>query len=200
VEINPLARTEGGLLALDAKVVLDDNALFRQGGLAALRDEEAETAAVREARALGMSYVELGGDIGCLVNGAGLAMATMDALALYGGEPANFLDIGGGARAEEVGRALGLVLDDPRVGVVLINIFGGITRGDEVARGLLEALEELSPSVPLVVRLAGTDAVEGLRLLERAGVHSAESMESAAKLAVELTEQGGRTDDSDQCG
>ena len=196
VEINPLAKTEAGLLALDAKVVLDDNALFRQKALAVLRDVEAEPPAEREARALGLSYVELGGDIGCLVNGAGLAMATMDALALYGGEPANFLDIGGGARAEAVGAALRLLLGDPRVRVVLVNIFGGITRCDEVAKGLLEALEELKPAVPVVVRLAGTKAKEGLQMLGRAKVHSAGSLADAAQLAVNLVKsEGGSTDD-----
>jgi succinyl-CoA synthetase beta subunit len=169
-EINPLAVTGAGdLLALDAKIVLDDNALFRHPDLAAWRDADEETPVERQARETGLSYVQLDGEIGCVVNGAGLAMATMDVIRHFGGAPANFLDIGGGAHAERVTAALRLVLSDTRVRAVLLNIFGGITRCDEVARGLVAALEELEPAVPFVVRLVGTNEAEGREILARSG-------------------------------
>lgn len=186
-EINPLVVTgDGSLLAVDGKMVLDDNALFRHPDLAEMRDLDAETPTEREARKAGLSYVKLGGDIGCMVNGAGLAMATMDIIKHFGGAPANFLDIGGGARAEKVAAALQLILEDEGVQAVLFNIFGGITRCDEVAAGILEALDEVRPNVPLVARLVGTNAEEGRAILE-ASTHdlmTAETLVDAARRAV----------------
>ena len=182
-EINPLATTKGGkLVALDAKMVLDDNALFRHPELEALRGAQ-EDPYERQAREAGLSYVRMEGDIGCLVNGAGLAMATMDVIKLYGGEPANFLDVGGGATTERVAAALRLILSDRRVKAVLINIFGGITRCDEVALGILEALRGVELRVPLVVRLAGTNEEEGRRLLTQ--METAATLVEAAQRVVE---------------
>lgn len=185
-EINPLGLTrEGRLVAIDTKMVLDDNALFRHRDLEALRDLTEEEPPEREARGQGLSYVKLEGEIGCVVNGAGLAMATMDLIKLYGGEPANFLDVGGGARAEPVAVALRILLSDEKVKAVLINIFGGITRCDEVARGILEALRQVRVEVPIVVRLAGTNEEEGRRLLAHADIETASSLIEAAQRAVE---------------
>jgi succinyl-CoA synthetase beta subunit len=187
-EINPLVVTGGGkLLALDGKIVLDDNALFRHPDLAGMQDVSEEVAAEQEARAAGLSYVRLGGDIGCLVNGAGLAMATMDAIAFFGGAPANFLDVGGGARAEQVMVALRLVLCEPGIKTVLLNIFGGITRCDEVARGVVAALDEIKPAVSLVVRLVGTNEAEGREILAASGhrLIAATTLAEAAQKAVE---------------
>lgn len=185
-EINPLGLTrEGRLVAIDTKMVLDDNALFRHRDLEALRDLTEEEPPEREAREQGLSYVKLEGEIGCVVNGAGLAMATMDLIKLYGGEPANFLDVGGGARAEPVAVALRILLSDEKVRAVLINIFGGITRCDEVARGILEALRQVRVEVPIVVRLAGTNEEEGRRLLADADIETASSLIEAAQRAVE---------------
>lgn len=185
-EINPLALTrEGRLLAIDTKMVLDDNALFRHRDLEALRDLTEEQPPEVEARGQGLSYVKLEGEIGCLVNGAGLAMATMDVIKLYGGEPANFLDVGGGARAEQVAVALRILVSDENVKAVLINIFGGITRCDEVARGILEALRQVRVEVPMVVRLAGTNEEEGRRLLADADIETASTLIEAAQRAVE---------------
>ncbi len=187
VEINPLVITqEGDLLALDAKMVVDDNALFRHPELEEMRDLDAEDPVEVEARKYGLSYIKLEGNIGCMVNGAGLAMATMDIIKLYGGEPANFLDIGGGASAERVAHAMRFILSDPKVKAVLINIFGGITRGDEVARGILQALEEVKPNVPMVVRLVGTNAEEGMALLQEAAMETATTLSEAAQKAVAL--------------
>jgi len=186
-EINPLVLTgDGRLIAADAKVVIDDNALYRHPELAQMRDLDEETPAEREARSYGISYVQLDGEIGCMVNGAGLAMATMDVIKLYGGNPANFLDIGGGAKADKVAAALRIILSDPKVKAVLINIFGGITRCDEVARGILTALEEVKTDVPIVVRLVGTNEDEGRRLLAEAKMITATSLTEAAQKAVEL--------------
>ncbi len=185
VEVNRLAILEDGtLVALDAKINLDDNALFRHPDLAALRDETAETPAERAARSAGLSYVSLAGTIGCLVNGAGLAMATMDVIKLLGGEPANFLDIGGGARADQVELAMRLLLDDGRVRSVLINIFGGITRCDEVARGIVAALAAIGTDVPFVVRLEGTNAAAGRSILSGAHMQTAQTLTEAARLAI----------------
>jgi len=185
-EINPLALTrEGRLVAIDTKMVLDDNALFRHGDLEAHRDLTEEEPREREAREQGLSYVKLEGKIGCLVNGAGLAMATMDVIKLYGGEPANFLDVGGGARAERVAVALRILVSDENVKAVLINIFGGITRCDEVARGILEAFHQVRVEVPMVVRLAGTNEEEGRRLLADADIETASTLVRAAQRAVE---------------
>lgn len=184
-EINPLVITkEGNLLALDGKMAIDDNALFRHPDLAEMRDFDVEAPAEIEARKFGLSYIKLDGEIGCMVNGAGLAMATMDLIKLCGGNPANFLDIGGGANAEKVAAAFRIILSDPNVKVVLINIFGGITRGDEVARGILAATEEVKISLPTVIRLVGTNADEGLKILSSAQMQTAESLFDAAQKAV----------------
>ncbi len=184
-EINPLVMTpDGKLLALDGKIVVDDNALFRHPEIADLRDLDEEAPSEREARKYGLSYVKLEGTIGCMVNGAGLAMATMDVIKLYGGQPANFLDIGGGAGAEKVAAAFELILADPHVRAVLLNIFGGITRCDEVARGILMAMEAVKPSVPMVARLVGTNEEEGRRLLSDAHLITATSLIDAAQKSV----------------
>jgi succinyl-CoA synthetase beta subunit len=189
-EINPLVVTkEGHLLALDGKMVIDDNALYRHPEIAEMRDIDEEEPEERQARKFGLSYVKLDGDIGCLVNGAGLAMATMDVIKLYGGEPANFLDIGGGASAEKVSEALSIILSDGNVKVVLINIFGGITRCDEVARGILEALKKHKSKLPIVVRLVGTNDEEGRKLLAKADMITAKSLAEAAQTAVELVKE-----------
>lgn len=190
-EINPLVITgDNRLLALDGKMVLDDNALFRHSDLAEMRDIDEEEAIEREARRFGLSYVKLDGSIGCMVNGAGLAMATMDVIKLFGGEPANFLDIGGGAGAEKVAAALQLILKDPNVEVVMFNIFGGITRCDEVARGILTTLEEIKTDIPMVARLVGTNEEEGRRLLAEADMVTATSLADAAEKAVAFAGKG----------
>ena len=189
-EINPLIVTAGGeLLAVDGKMVLDDNGLFRHPDLAQMRDVDEETPTEREAREAGLSYVQLDGQIGCMVNGAGLAMATMDIIKHFGSSPANFLDIGGGAKAERVATALRLILADPNVQAVLFNIFGGITRCDEVARGIIAAFEAVKPTVPLVARLVGTNEVEGRAILDASGYRliTATSLAEAAQKAVAAT-------------
>jgi succinyl-CoA synthetase beta subunit len=184
-EINPLVITgEGKLLAVDGKILLDDNALFRHFELAEMRDADEETLEEQEARRHGLSYVKLDGEIGCMVNGAGLAMATMDITKLYGGAPANFLDIGGGAQAEKVAAALRIILSDPNVKAVLFNIFGGITRCDEVAKGILTALDEVKTQVPMVARLVGTNEEEGRALLAGARMGTATTLAEAAQKAV----------------
>jgi succinyl-CoA synthetase beta subunit len=190
-EINPLViTTEEELLAVDGKMVLDDNALFRHPDLAEMRDIDAEAPAEREAREAGLSYVKLDGTIGCMVNGAGLAMATMDIIKHFGGSPANFLDIGGGAQAEKVATALRLILEDESVEAVLFNIFGGITRCDEVAAGILEAFEAIRPAVPLVARLVGTNEQEGRKMLGESAynLRTAETLVDAARKAVAAAE------------
>lgn len=185
VEINPLVITKDQqLVALDGKMSIDDNALFRHPELAEKRDMDVEAPAEIEARKYGLSYIQLDGEIGCMVNGAGLAMATMDIIKLSGGQPANFLDIGGGASADKVAAALRIILGDPKVKVVLINIFGGITRCDEVAKGILVAMAEVQPKVPMVVRLVGTNAEEGRQLLADAQLITAETLVSAAQKSV----------------
>jgi succinyl-CoA synthetase beta subunit len=184
-EINPLVVTGAGkLLAVDGKMLLDDNSLFRHFELAEMRDADEETSEEQEARRHGLSYVKLDGEIGCMVNGAGLAMATMDITKLYGGEPANFLDIGGGAQADKVAAALRIILSDPNVKAVLFNIFGGITRCDEVARGILEALREVPTEVPMVARLVGTNEEEGRQILAQADMITAATLAEAAQKAV----------------
>ena len=191
-EINPLVITgDNRLIALDGKIVIDDSALFRHADLAEMRDPDAEDASEREAREHGLNYINLDGEIGCMVNGAGLAMATMDIVKLYGGNPANFLDVGGGASAEKVAAALRVILRDQRVKAVLINIFGGITRCDEVARGVLSAINSLDVKVPFVVRLVGTNEAEGRRLLAEANMITATSLADAAQKAVAAA-QGGK--------
>jgi succinyl-CoA synthetase beta subunit len=184
-EINPLVVTAAGkLLAVDGKMVLDDNALFRHPDLADKRDLDVENEAEIRARQHGLSYIKLDGDIGCMVNGAGLAMTTMDVIKLFDGEPANFLDIGGGADAEKVAIAFQIILSDPSIKAMLINIFGGITRCDEVARGILTAMEKVQPDIPMVVRLVGTNAKDGRQLLADADMITAETLVDAAKKAV----------------
>lgn len=188
-EINPLVITsEGRLLAVDGKMVLDDNALFRHPNLADMRDRDAEVEVETEARKYGLSFIKLDGQIGCMVNGAGLAMATMDIIKLFGGEPANFLDIGGGASAEKVAAALRIILQDPNVKAVLFNIFGGITRCDEVARGISTALEEIRPQIPMVARLVGTNAEEGRQILADVNMITAVTLTDAAKKAIVAAE------------
>ncbi len=184
-EINPLVITaDDQLLAVDGKMVIDDNALFRHPNLIDKRDLDIEEQAEIEARKYGLSYIKLEGNIGCLVNGAGLAMTTMDIIKLYGGEPANFLDIGGGASAEKVAAAFRIILSDPNIQAILINIFGGITRGDEVANGILSVMEEVKTQVPMVVRLVGTNAKEGLQILADANMSTAVTLADAAEKAV----------------
>ncbi len=184
-EINPLVITDSNqLIALDGKMLIDDNALFRHPDLAELRDLDVDAPAEVEARKYGLTYIKLDGNIGCMVNGAGLAMTTMDIIKLFGGEPANFLDIGGGAGSDKVAAAIRIILTDPNVKAVLFNIFGGITRGDEVARGILAALAEVKPNIPLIVRLVGTNAEEGLKLLSDAKMITAETLADAAKKSV----------------
>ena len=190
-EINPLVVTQDQkLVALDGKVIFDDNAMFRHADQVEMRDQDVDTPSETSARKYGLSYVKLDGQIGCIVNGAGLAMATMDIIKQFGGEPANFLDIGGGASADKVAAAFRLVVADTKVKVVLINIFGGITRCDEVAHGVLLALSELKTSIPLLVRLAGTNSVEGLRLLADAHIITAETLVEAAQKAVATVKRG----------
>jgi succinyl-CoA synthetase beta subunit len=191
-EINPLVITKDDrLLALDGKIVLDDNGLFRHPELVEMRDVDEEAPIEREARMYGLSYVKLDGEIGCMVNGAGLAMATMDLTKLAGGEPANFLDIGGGASAEKVAVGLRIILSDPNVKVVLVNVFGGITRCDEVARGILSAIKSEKPQIPMITRLVGTNEVEGRRLLADANMITADSLENAARIAVATAKEVG---------
>jgi succinyl-CoA synthetase beta subunit len=186
-EVNPLVITGAGVLqALDGKILVDDNALYRHPDLAALRDVDEEAPSETEARQRGLSYIKLDGEIGCMVNGAGLAMATMDMTKLFGGSPANFLDIGGGAQADKVAAALRIILADPNVKAVLFNIFGGITRCDEVARGIVAAMEEVKPQVPMVARLVGTNEEEGRRILAAANMQTASTLAEAAQKAVAL--------------
>jgi succinyl-CoA synthetase beta subunit len=193
VEINPLAivrepgpdgTTVERLVCLDAKVTLDDSALPRHPELELLRDPDEEDPVDAEARRAGISYIHLDGTIGCMVNGAGLAMTTMDLVKRAGGEPANFLDIGGGAKSDKVAEAMRLILDDPKVAAILVNIFGGITRGDEVARGLIEARAQQVRDVPMVVRIVGTNAVEAAELLRAARFETAATLDEAAAKAV----------------
>lgn len=184
-EINPLVVTGAGdLLAVDGKMVLDDNALSRHPDLMEMRDISEETPAEAEARQNGLSYVDLDGEVGCMVNGAGLAMTTMDIIKLFGGSPANFLDIGGGAQSDKVAAALRIILADSKVRAVLFNIFGGITRCDEVAAGILAALEQVPTEVPMVVRLVGTNAAEGRAMLADADMMTATTLVEAAQKAV----------------
>ena len=184
-EINPLVMTKDKrLMAVDGKMMIDDNALYRHTDLAEMRDIDEEAPAETEARKYGLSYIKLDGNIGCMVNGAGLAMTSMDIVKLFGGEPANFLDIGGGAGADKVAAAMRIILSDPNVKAVLLNIFGGITRCDEVAHGILEAMNEIKPKVPMVVRLVGTNAEEGRQLLADAKMITADTLADAAKKAV----------------
>jgi succinyl-CoA synthetase beta subunit len=189
VEINPLViRDDGTLQALDSKVIVDDSALFRHTDMEGLRETAGEPEAERMARESDITFIKLDGDIGCMVNGAGLAMATMDVVKMFGGEPANFLDIGGGANAQKVAAALNIILSDEKIKAVLINIFGGITRGDEVAKGIVAALDQVPRRVPLVVRLVGTNAEEGARILQDANLIPASSLGEAAQKVVEVAQ------------
>ena len=186
-EINPLVLTpDNEIKAIDAKMTFDDNALYRQPNILALFEPTEEEKKEQNAKSKGFSYVNLGGDIGCMVNGAGLAMATMDMIKLYGGNPANFLDIGGSSNPTKVIEAMKLLLSDKNVKVVLINIFGGITRCNDVARGLLEAFKQIETDIPIVIRLTGTNEKEGRSLLEGTHFHVAETMGEAGRKAVEL--------------
>ena len=192
VEINPLVVTANGdLLALDAKMNFDDNALFRQPNVRALRDEDEEDPAELEASKHDLNYVKLSGNIGCMVNGAGLAMATMDIIKLYGGEPANFLDVGGGATRERVTTAFKLILSDPHVEGILVNIFGGIMRCDVIAEGVIAAAREVSLHVPLVVRLEGTNVELGKKILSQSGlpIVSADNLADAAEKIVKAVKE-----------
>lgn len=186
-EINPLVLTTGNeLVALDAKLNLDDNGLYRHPDLELLRDRESEDANELLAREQDLSYVSLSGNIGCVVNGAGLAMATMDLVKHFGGEPANFLDIGGSSSPEKVKNALSILLKDANVKVIFFNIFGGITRCDDVANGILQAKKELNIKQPIVARLTGTNEDKGMEILKEAGLIFAKTMDEGAKKAIEL--------------
>lgn len=197
VEINPLIVTnDGELIALDAKIDLDDNALFRHPELEALRDLGQEDARESQARTHELNYISLSGNIGCMVNGAGLAMATMDLVQLHGGAPANFLDVGGGATAQRVTEAFKLILSDSKVAAVLVNIFGGIVRCDLIAEGIMQAMREAQVAVPIVVRLAGTNAEQGLRMLAQSGLAlvTASNLSDAADRAVAAARDASQTE------
>ena len=184
-EINPLATTpDGKVMALDAKIVVDDNELERRPEIAALRDPEAEAASEVAAREAGLSFIKLDGTVGCCVNGAGLAMATMDLVKYYGGEPANFLDIGGSSNPQKVVAALRIITADPSVRAILFNIFGGITRCDDVANGIVQATQQFPLKVPMVIRLTGTNEQEAVAILTRAGYTALTDMDDAVKQAV----------------
>lgn len=187
-EINPLVLTpDRQVLAIDGKMNFDDNALFRQPEILKMREATEDEKKEIEANEKGLSYIKLDGNIGCMVNGAGLAMATMDMIKLYGGEPANFLDIGGSSSPQKVVEAMDILLSDSNVKAVMINIFGGITRCDDVARGLVTALKEISTDIPVVIRLSGTNAKEGLEIIREFGLPTVSTMSEAAQKAIELS-------------
>lgn len=187
VEINPLVITsDSRLVALDGKMNFDDNALYRQSEILALNEPTEDEKKELLAKEKGLTYIRLDGSIGCMVNGAGLAMATMDLIKLFGGEPANFLDIGGSSSPQKVIDAMNLILSDKNVKVIMINIFGGITRCDDVARGLISALDQMKVEIPIVVRLSGTNSKEGLEILKAANLMTVETMGEAAKKAISL--------------
>ncbi len=189
-EINPLVLTpDKQVLAIDGKMNFDDNALFRQKEILAMREVSEDEQKEIEATAKGLSYIKLDGNIGCMVNGAGLAMATMDMIKLYGGDPANFLDIGGSSNPEKVIEAMNILLSDRNVSAVMINIFGGITRCDDVARGLVAALEVIKTDIPIVIRLSGTNAKEGLEIIKSQGLPTVATMSEAAIKAIELSKK-----------
>ena len=186
-EINPLITTPAGeVKAIDAKMSIDDSELFRRPEIAEMRDTSSEPPSETKAREAGLSYVKLEGDVGCCVNGAGLAMATMDLVKYYGGEPANFLDIGGSSNPDKVVAALEIITSDPKVKVILFNIFGGITRCDDVANGIIEAIENIDIELPIVIRLTGTNEDLALKILEDAGLSAYTSMDEVVEKAVEL--------------
>jgi succinyl-CoA synthetase beta subunit len=187
IEINPLILSGSGeVIALDGKMSFDDNALYRQEDLLSLRDMNEEDANEIDAKEKGLSFIQLDGDIGCMVNGAGLAMATMDMINLFGGKPANFLDVGGSSNPDKVVDAFKYILSSGRVKAVLINIFGGITRCDDIAKGILVAFEQMDIDMPVVIRLAGTNAKEGKALLEGSSLIPATTLSEAVKKAIEL--------------
>jgi len=189
-EINPLITTPSGeVLALDAKVVIDDNELERRPALEALRDESAEAPAEVAARKAGLTFIKLDGNVGCIVNGAGLAMATMDLVKYYGGEPANFLDIGGSSNPDKVVSALRIITADPNVKAILFNIFGGITRTDDVANGIVTAMRQFTVDLPVVIRLTGTNEAEAIRILEGVGMRALSDMDDAVRQAVALARE-----------
>jgi succinyl-CoA synthetase beta subunit len=190
-EINPLVVTPAGeVLALDAKISVDDNALDRHADLAALRDETAEAPSEVEARNANLTFIKLEGDVGCIVNGAGLAMATMDLVKYYGGEPANFLDIGGSSNPEKVVAALRIITEDPSVKVILFNIFGGITRTDDVANGIVTATKANPLKIPIVIRLTGTNEEIAMKILKENGFSASSDMDEAVEKAVALAKGG----------
>jgi succinyl-CoA synthetase beta subunit len=192
-EINPLITTPAGeVKAIDAKMSIDDSELFRRPEVAKLRDASSEPPAETKARDAGLSYVKLDGDVGCCVNGAGLAMATMDLVKYYGGDPANFLDIGGSSNPDKVVAALEIITSDPNVKVILFNIFGGITRCDDVANGIVEAMRRIDIEVPIVIRLTGTNEEIALKILEKAGFSAYTSMDAVVEEAVRLAGAGTR--------
>ena len=189
-EINPLVLTpDKQVLAIDGKMNFDDNALFRQKEILDMREVTEDEQKEIDANEKGLSYVKLDGNIGCMVNGAGLAMATMDMIKLYGGEPANFLDIGGSSNPQKVVDAMNILLSDKNVKAVMINIFGGITRCDDVARGLVTALTEIKTEMPIVIRLSGTNAKEGLEIIKDFGLPTVSTMSEAAEKAIELSKK-----------
>jgi succinyl-CoA synthetase beta subunit len=193
IEMNPLTETvDGRFIAADARIIIDDNALFRHQDYKKRLLEGESDLSPQELEAMNndLAYVRLDGNIGVIGNGAGLVMATLDTIQYYGGKPANFLDVGGGAASEKTTLALKIVLSDPRVKTLFINILGGITRCDEVAKGILEAKEKVGVPMPMVIRLVGTNEEEGKRILTTAGIHVLESMDEAAKLAVAMSKQG----------
>jgi succinyl-CoA synthetase beta subunit len=192
-EINPLIVTpEGDVKAIDAKVNIDDNELFRKSAIAALRDDSSEERSEVRAREAGLTFIKLDGNVGCCVNGAGLAMATMDLVKYYGGEPANFLDIGGSSNPEKVVNALRIITSDPAVRVILFNIFGGITRCDDVANGIVTATRQIDIEVPIVIRLTGTNEEEAVKILEDAGFSAMTDMDAAVERAVALAKGEGK--------
>ena len=189
-EINPLVTTpDGAVLALDAKISVDDNELDRRPDLAALRDESAEAPSEVQARQAGLTFIKLDGNVGCVVNGAGLAMATMDLVKYYGGEPANFLDIGGSSNPEKVVNALRIITQDSAVKAILFNIFGGITRTDDVANGIVTATREFHVGVPIVIRLTGTNEAEAVKILQGAGMTALNDMDEAVQKVVALVKE-----------
>ena len=189
-EINPLVTTpDGRVIALDAKITIDDNELDRRPDLAILRDESAEEPSEVTARRANLTFIKLDGNVGCVVNGAGLAMATMDLVKYYGGEPANFLDIGGSSNPEKVVNALKIITADPSVKVILFNIFGGITRTDDVAQGIVTATQQFKVNVPIVIRLTGTNEKEAFKILESVGMTAMNDMDAAVSKAVALAKE-----------
>ncbi|HEX6615377.1 MAG TPA: ADP-forming succinate--CoA ligase subunit beta [Gemmatimonadales bacterium] len=189
-EINPLVTTpDGRVLALDAKIVIDDNELFWRPDLGVLRDDSAEEPSEAAARRANLSFIKLDGNVGCVVNGAGLAMATMDLVKYYGGEPANFLDIGGSSSPEKVINALKIITADPNVKAILFNIFGGITRTDDVANGIVAATRQFKVNVPIIIRLTGTNEAEAIRILEGVGMPALSDMDQAVQQVVQLARE-----------